>query len=1433
MKRSGVLLSLTLTTLLCATQLEAAQKVYAAQLVTTDSAEKAETWMRKLPKSLRTEAYVYRSDSGRYSVRVWNESTLARLKSKANRLKKAGIASFSYVNTDPEKVAAARAKAQAHRGYAILLASYKGLASARSYYDRLPDAIREQAYLYHSYKGRYSVRVFSAERAAQLQSRLEKLKREGIPEARIVEIDKRKLPEAHKSSRVEPAAGVQKVQPAESRQRREPMADAAKRIGSYFDQAQSDCPPGLAQSFETTQMGGKPAYVLEEAEGRRRPMVDNVDSLLGTPKNRRVLVNIVPLSKRVHTKTLDFSQLDKGMYTVTLDIKDTYPLDRMYDAKIYLELPKSVSGINGSYTINGTKTAPTVKDGFTILGVDEYAPAEGLDVVFNIFARKDVNLSKIPYAIYAKTRNGKVVKTVSDPAIDTKTSERYFKSEAVTNPNRTEVKALRTVPKTGLLYPDADLTQAAATTDIEVAVPDGARYRVLLNGTPVPYAQMGERSVDKGNHLTRFRYIGLHLNEGKNSVTFELNGKVEAERTITVSSEAVNLIYSVYPEVPRADGKSPAYLVINTVDKEGNPARISTYIDVWVNKGDIFDYRTGQYKQFVNDQFKVKVVDGKAVVRLSPATQPEVRIVTARYGNMEREFKVRYFQEKRPWIVLGELDGGIGYSQTKNDPPKGSGMPFDHSKKGVNFAGDGAVFAKGNVDDYTVTMRYGTRQPDNVLMQQNIPSTEENQFYPVYGDDSEQYFEARSRDRLYTRIDSGLSYLLYGDFITDFGKEFDFNRYDRTFNGLQWNWQQVDDFRVNSFVTENKQDLVMEEQAGRGISGPYFVDNTMLEFTETVWIETRDRFNPQVVLSRVQKQRFTDYEINYTDGFIIFKEPIPEFDDNFNPVFIQVRYESDQLASPQYIYGARGEKWFDNLRIGLSGVNEQHPVNDKRLIGADFYYLINGFKFLGEAVRSEGYEDTALNTTSGNAYHVELRRDDKDLQTKLFYKKVDDGFQNPSATTAENAYQAYGFDVTKTMNDWRVQAVGSVDEHPTIDRKNVSLMAKKQINHMVSVEGGARYISETDTNTTTDYPQAIAGVQVQPTEKTNIAVRREQSLGSQSSGDYYPTRTVAKASYRWTQDTETYVQSEYQERAEKDVMLTTAGINSKIDEDTTAFSKYTIDDSVSGWRTQSHLGFNHVFHWLDGFAFDAGMENVRTFSGDEAADYTALRARGVYTQSERYKLSAGYEIRIGSARTDHLARVGGTFRPGRDYTLYARERYFLSEYRESDMLLGFARRPVGWDQLNYLLKLRWKLTDRDDITNKYICSTHLNYQPVQPVTLMGEYAGKFVSLKGVGTTYTDLLRGRVIYDLTDRIDVGLHGGYLHQYDTKTYTINWGPEVGVSPLKNFWVSLGYNFSGFYDNDFDEANYWAQGPYLKFRIKFDDETLRGLHSDEEIE
>ncbi len=1157
---------------------------------------------------------------------------------------------------------------------------------------------------------------------------------------------------------------------------------------------------------------GGELLIKEEARDSLEPVVENRLSPEGTPENRRAEITVIPFS--ASAKEIDLSKyIDKGIYILNIWFPKVHYLEKIYDVALIFKPPKGFSYVLNSALLNDKHVYPKKIGKYYVVNIPEIKGSDEIDFKLQFLVKNKIKLENMPVFLIGKDQAGHPIKIYGFDKFRNEAEEalKIYESKNNIYPASTKKAVVR-----GIVYPEKDLIQVEETTDIVIDVPKNARYFLYVNGKRITKSQIGEE-VTKGNIKT-IKYVGIKLQKGENQILLKIDGK-EYKRKITVSDEVTKIRVHHYPEKPEADGKTPVYVSIELLDKDGVPIKDTTFVEVYVDKGDIWDETTGQWITVGSEPLKVKAYSGKAVVKLSPASSTEERRLKIFYGEIEKEYTVRFYPEKRPWIVVGNLEGGIGIGDTKNNPQQ-TKMPFKH-KDGTRLEGKGSVFAKGSVKDYTVTLRYQTEKPDNVLMNQNIPSTEENQYYPVYGDDSEQYFEARSKNRLFLKVEKDLSYLMFGDYTTNIGSDLEFNRYNRTFNGLDINLQKEKNYRVQGFITKNGQEQLKEEFQGKGISGPYFFKNPVRPYSERVWIETRDRFNSNIIIKREELHRFTDYTINYEEGFIIFHEPIKQYDDNFNPIYIVTVYETDDLQEEKYTYGLRGEKSFFNgkLRFGLTGIKEEHVLTDKKLYGADVLYETDKLRLLGEISRTETDNDGIAGKLEGRYAFNQY------FSVGGYYKKVKEGYQNLSAITADQGYETYGANITATTKDGktRVTAEGIV-ENRDIDRKTGSLILDHKVNEKFSFTLGGRIHKETNSSGTDTRALAVAGLTYKPTEKLSLSLRREQAINKDVASAYYPTRTIGRIDYRFSNWFSSYLQSEYQERADKDISLTTLGFEGRLKENTTAFSKYTIDDGASGWRTQSHIGLNHLFKITDKLTGDISVENVNTFSGEDTGDYTALAVRGAYLQNQRYKLSAGYEIRFGDFQPSHLLTLGGITKIGKAGTLLLRERYFKNEKQQNDLLLGFAYRPVDSDVWNSLFKLRWKYAKGELYNNKYIGSLHLNVQPNRKLRTAWQYAFKYTSGGSLGSSFIDLYRGRFSYDITDRIDIGAHGGVLWDHRNKNYSYAYGPEVGYTLFKNFWISLGYNVQGFHDEDFDEANYWAKGAYLKFRLKFDEDLFK---------
>ncbi len=1107
--------------------------------------------------------------------------------------------------------------------------------------------------------------------------------------------------------------------------------------------------------------------------------------------------------------------VERGIYFVrsTLDLGGISKKSDSFE--LFIQLPEDHRLIAGSLEINGEIFGFKRRGNLYIVELPkEVLGNKKLNVSFKIFIPEKTLLKPIHYAFVSRKGTQATILVNSE---DLKRSISYI----LNNKGRIAPTVLG---KVGLIYPEKDEVVATSSIDIKIGVPENANYKLLLNGKEITKDYLAEKSIDRASKTVYLKYIAVPLKKGENILELYINGKLKEKKTIFLSGNVSDFKISVEPKKPVADGRTPVYIVVELVDENGKPVKAGGYVNVLVDKGDVYDHYRNEYILTPNEPLRVPVKAGRGVIKLSPASETEERRVKIIVGKREKEIKIRFYPEKRSWIVVGVADGVLGFGSKK----KGSGylprIPYRHDKGNTRFEGESKFFAKGTYKDFTITLRYGTRKPDQVLLQQNIPSTQENRFYPIYGDSSEQYFEAKSKSHLFLKVEKGLSYFLYGDFNTDFGKDLEFNKYTRTFNGVVLNLEKEKNFKVKTFITDTKQEIVQEEFQGRGVSGPYFFENPPIEFSEKLWIEVRDRYNPQIVLSRKELRRFVDYEIDYDNSFIILNEPLPEFDEEFNPIYLVVRYETENLREKKYKYGVRGEKYLGNWRVGLIGIKEESSVKDKSLAGMDIKYENEerGIKFLAEYSVSDGYEIETLDDTDGSAYNVELEYSKNKFYVKTYYRKVEDGYQNPSSSVAQYGYETSGLEIGKEWQKSSLVFDAVLEDREGFNRKNVGLIYKRNVTEKFSIEVGGRWVEEDRENISEDVSQAIVGFSWKPTNRLTLSLRREQSLNGKNDNLYYPTRTIGNLNFRINNNLSFVLQGEYQERKTTDKTIASSGFRASLGENTTAFAKYSLDGAVSGWRNKAHFGLNRTFRITENLHFDLGAETVR-YINKSSDNYTVFRVRGIYLQAKNYKASGELQVKL-AEQNEYLVRVGGAFKITDNFYGFIRERFFENGFTENDLLLGFAYRPVFSNKLSFISKLRWKISDKLDERNKFIFSLHANYEPTKRLTFMGQIGAKYVDVKDVGSSFTDLIRGRVIYYVNDWLDLGVHGGLMRNHNTDTKFMVYGGEVGLTAFKGIRFGLGYNFAGFYDEDFDGADYWAKGFYVRLSFKFDEDLFK---------
>ena len=1006
-------------------------------------------------------------------------------------------------------------------------------------------------------------------------------------------------------------------------------------------------------------------------------------------------------------------------------------------------------------------------------------------------------------------------------------------SNAAPPPLEVQVQYMDPTPE--ILSPPGGATLAKSWTHIAVRVPEGARHFLKVNGAVIPQKRIGKKIHESARKLYVYEYIGVKLAPGANAIVLEsiVPGGVGVAKEIAVTApgQPVKIVLDPTKATVIADGKSAVPFTVTLLDEWNRPSTEETVVTVVATKGTIVE--SDLDPSAAGHQIKLR--DGRASFTLRSTLVTGSDRIRVLVGNeMEAEGEVYFTPDLRDWVVAGIGAVTVGANSVSGDTAKIEDN--DEFREGFFHEEKLAVFAKGKIfDKYLLTGAYDTGKPEGEgLFQRSAPE----RFYPIYGDASTIGYDAESRQKLYLKVERDRSSVMFGDYHTGLSEN-EFARYDRTFNGLK---ADIDTGRLTfrGFAAETDQVLVKDEIPGNGTSGFYFLSRTpVLENSEKIRIEVRDRFHPERILSTVLKVPFADYTIDYVSGAVLFKEPVPSLDGEFNPVRIVVLYEAEGAGEKRYTYGGRaGVRLGGKLEAGATAVVEEKGLQDDTMFGADATLkLSDKFRLKGEYAASD-----TLEKGTGSAWKVELASDvNRKLRFGAYYREVEETFLNLSMTGSEGGTTKYGANATyQPKEKTTITAESFVQEDRANDSNRfVSSVGVTQNFSRAKVEAGYRYLSEDRSAPGQDDRTsqiAFAGVSGNITEKLGGALKREQVLTSDEVTDY-PSRTTAELNYRISETLRAHLAQEIQE-GDNRRNATVLGLESRVTESTTLSSRYQIENTITGERAQAVIGLNNKWEPKKGLTLNTRAERIQFLDGDDdGSGGTALAFSAEYLRSEKVKATGRYELRLGERETTNLFDLGATIEVADGLSLLPKVSLWHSDQDKGDSSLydgfvGIAYRPKGEPSIYLLDSLRFKLERANSAGTEtgrksLISSTELSYRVSPKWVLSGKYAGKYTweTLEGKDfTSYTDLLLAGATHDLTDRWDVGVHAKLLNQYVTGMHSVGAVVKTGYRVYKNLYAGIGYNLSRMNDSDLSGANYQSHGPFLELKFKFDENTLK---------
>ncbi len=328
------------------------------------------------------------------------------------------------------------------------------------------------------------------------------------------------------------------------------------------------------------------------------------------------------------------------------------------------------------------------------------------------------------------------------------------------------------------------------------------------------------------------------------------------------------------------------------------------------------------------------------------------------------------------YVALADLTAGYRWGKNVEDV-----LPGEFNK--VYTKGRLAFYLKGKIKGrYLLTAAADTGEDKIQNLFKGLDAKDPHQFlrridpddyYPVYGDDSQAVEDAPTRGKFYVRLERGDSHVMWGNFKTNItGTEF--LRNERALYGAQGVYrsenQAPDGGRTSEYSAYAAQPGTLpqrDELRGTGGSAYFLKHQDITIGSETVNIEIRDRVSGRI-LERTPLRYGVDFDIDYVQGIIILRKPLQSTTAaggatrpdalGGNPVYLVVAYEFTPAAGDVdgYVYGGRAQQWLgDHVRIGATGMREKTGEANQTMYGADVRLSHSTNTYIeGEYARSRG-----------------------------------------------------------------------------------------------------------------------------------------------------------------------------------------------------------------------------------------------------------------------------------------------------------------------------------------------------------------------------------------------------------------------------------------------------------------------------------------------
>ncbi|WP_372834417.1 DUF11 domain-containing protein, partial [Puniceibacterium confluentis] len=940
-------------------------------------------------------------------------------------------------------------------------------------------------------------------------------------------------------------------------------------------------------------------------------------------------------------------------------------------------------------------------------------------------------------------------------------------------------------PEPGFIDLEDGGTVARSTLNVRIKGKADLTLALLLNGRELGADRVGERTSWEQNNVQAMEYIAVKLAPGKN--TLALIGKdgfgIERLRqSITLVAPGKPARFEIIlPETASASPVSVVPVVVRVLDARGLPVPASGTVTLHARSAlwDVTDIRPG------TPGVQAYLDNGEATFGLIPpqVAGPDRITVTGNFGTAEANITFTPDLDER--ILIGVIEGAVSLGRNSGALlDKDRFSSFEDTATGLR----GEVYLKGAIrGDALLTLRYSSDRDTEDRLFRDIRGDE---YYPVYGDNSERGQDAQSSGNLFVKVEKGRSYILYGDIaIEPEASALKLDGLRRVATGAKAHWEN-DKVSVTVFGARTAQEQMVQEVRGRGVSGPYDLDlGGYVQGSERVEILVRDEQGGDI-LTATPMRRGTDYILDFFRDTITFDAPVRQFDPDGNPVSIRVTYEVENDGADTYwLYGgevnhAVGER----TTIGARAVHADAPIGNPARERLHSGYIRHedsaGGIWEAEVARSEDSQ-SAVGGAARLSYAYQTDRQ------RLTFEAIHTGenflarggLARPGTTQVRLSH-GYEIDHKSAI------ALGAEFVRDRIngsDHLTLDALYSRRLNQQLRGDIGLEYRRDRLQDVTTSETSLILGAHWTPLARpdTVIEAQLRHPLGASDRPTELSLGLYREPEPGWR------VHNEVELHFGDAVVMSHATLGFTFELNEWLSGRTELVRGAGETDTTFTQGLAAHFKLNETTTLDLGLEHSRLMDANESK-LTSIAVGVKWGSGDGdWVGDADFDTTFEDTGNTYYASLGLAGKLSPDLTVLGRSRIAIDQrngtsHRRMRTRAGAAYRPVSDPRLEVLAWYEHRLEEKYNRTESHLWSVDASYEVDADLRLNGKYAGQYQKISMVGgggaTSTTQLIQAGLNYEFgNDRFQIGANAAHLWD-DAGNTTSGLGAEIGFVPTK---------------------------------------------------